>query len=100
VEPKLAEGLEDPESAITFVDEGCARAAMVGVAVDGVAGVVQKQRPYWWSFPVAGCAPRLDQIMVCLGGAEWLLVNLFTRTASPHLLLLRRATGVHQPLMG
>jgi hypothetical protein len=46
VEPELAEGLEDPEAAITFVDGDCARAVTVSVAVDGVAGAVQRQRLY------------------------------------------------------
>jgi nitrogen regulatory protein PII-like uncharacterized protein len=29
-----SEGLEDPEAAIMFVDGGCTRAVMVGVAVE------------------------------------------------------------------
>ena len=47
---------DDPEAAIMFVGEVCARAATFGEEVDEVIDVGGARRRDWW-LPVTGCAP-------------------------------------------
>ena len=55
VEPDTAEG-DDPEAAILFVGEVCARAATFGEEVNKVVDVGGAGWRGWW-LPVTGCAP-------------------------------------------
>ena len=54
-EPNTTEG-DDPEAAIGFVGEVCARAATFGEEVNEVVNVGGAGRRGWW-LPITGCAP-------------------------------------------